>query len=117
MTIKLKEALTGAALALGLKYGRDVSILQGSPELSMKKQSESIEQVAQLAKWFEREFGNINCCDLRKSHMGTDLGMGVLWQKEWADSLGMGDRCKEIMAKTARRAIAMLDNPNLNIRD
>jgi C_GCAxxG_C_C family probable redox protein len=110
-------ALTGAALALGLKYGRDVNTLQGPPEASMKKQGEAIEQVARLAKWFEREFGNIECGELRKSHMGTELGMGVPWQQEWANSLGMGERCKDIVARTARRTIAMLDNPKLNIMD
>ncbi len=110
-------ALTGAALALGLKYGRDVSSMQGPPEASMKKQGESIEQVARLAKWFEREFGNIDCRDLRKSHMGTDLAMGVPWQQEWANSLGMGQRCKDIVAKTARRTLLMLDNPKLGIKD
>jgi C_GCAxxG_C_C family probable redox protein len=110
-------ALTGAALALGLKYGRDVASLQGPPEASMKKQGEAIEQVARLAKWFQREFGNIECCELRKAHMGTDLGMGVPWQQEWATSLRMGDRCKDIVARTARRTIAMLDNPKLNIME
>jgi C_GCAxxG_C_C family probable redox protein len=110
-------ALTGAALALGLKYGRDVASLRGPPEASMKKQGEAIEQVARLAKWFEREFRSIECSELRKAHMGTDLGMGVPWQQEWASSLGMGDRCKDIVAKTARRTIAMLDNPKLNILD
>jgi C_GCAxxG_C_C family probable redox protein len=108
-------ALTGAALALGLKYGRDVSSLQGPPEESMRKQSEAIEQVGRLAKWFEREFGNIDCSELRKSHMGTELGMGVPWQQEWAIALGMGTRCKDIVARTARRTIAMLDDPKLNI--
>jgi C_GCAxxG_C_C family probable redox protein len=108
-------ALTGSALALGLKYGRDVKTMQGPQEISMQKQEECIEQVARLAKWFEREFGSINCRDLRKSHMGTDLGMGVPWQQEWANSLGMGERCKEIVAKTARRTLMMLDNPNLSL--
>jgi C_GCAxxG_C_C family probable redox protein len=108
-------ALVGAALALGIKYGRDISYLQGPPEEAGKKQGESIEQVARLAKWFEREFGSTICSDLRKSHMGTELSMGVLWQNEWADRLGMRQRCSEIAAKTAKRALAMLDNPNLSL--
>jgi C_GCAxxG_C_C family probable redox protein len=110
-------ALTGAALALGLKYGRDVSYLEGPPEEAGIKQGEVIEQVARLAKWFEHEFGSSSCADLRKSHMGTELSMGVPWQNEWADRLGMRQRCAEIAARTAERALAMLDDPNLNILD
>lgn len=110
-------ALVGAALALGIKYGRDISYLQGPPEEAGKKQGESIEQVARLAKWFEREFGSTICSELRKSHMGTELSMGVPWQNEWADRLGMHQRCSDIAAKTAQRALAMLDDPNINILD
>lgn len=108
-------ALTGAALALGMKYGRDISYLKGPPEEAGKKQGESIEQVARLTKWFEHEFGSIICTELRKSHMGTDLSMGVPWQNEWADQLGMRKRCVEFAVKTAQRALAMLDNPSLKL--
>jgi C_GCAxxG_C_C family probable redox protein len=108
-------ALTGAALALGMKYGRDISYLEGPLEEAGKKQGEGIEQVARLAKWFEREFGSIICTDLRKAHMGTDLSMGVPWQNEWANQLGMQKRCAEFAAKTAQRALAMLDDPDLKI--
>jgi C_GCAxxG_C_C family probable redox protein len=108
-------ALTGAALALGMKYGRDMSYLTGPSEEAIKKQGEVIEQVARLAKWFEREFGSVNCKDLRKSHMGTDLSMGVPWQNAWADQLGMREHCAEIAGKTAQRALAMLEDPGLSI--
>jgi C_GCAxxG_C_C family probable redox protein len=108
-------ALTGSALALGLKYGRDVQTLQGPPEAAQNKQAESIEQVARLAKWFEKEFGFIECRKIRQAHLGTDLAMGIPWQQEWAVSLGMGQRCKDIVAKTARRTLVMLDDPNLSI--
>jgi C_GCAxxG_C_C family probable redox protein len=108
-------ALTGAVLALEMKYGRDISFLEGPPEAALKKQSEATEQAARLAKWFEREFGTIICSELRKSHMGTDLSMGVPWQNEWAEQLGMRKRCTEFAARTARRALAMLDDPKLSI--
>jgi C_GCAxxG_C_C family probable redox protein len=108
-------ALTGAILALGMKYGRDISLLEGPPEAAAKKQGEAMEQAARLSKWFEREFGSIQCRELRKSHMGTELNMGTPWQNEWAEQLGMGKRCSEIAAKTARRVLVMLDNPSLNI--
>jgi C_GCAxxG_C_C family probable redox protein len=109
--------LTGAILALGMKYGRDYSYLEGPPEAAAKKQGEAMEQAARLAKWFEREFGSLDCKELRKSHMGTELNMGTPWQNEWADQLGMKERCSEIAARTARRVLAMLDNPRLNILD
>jgi C_GCAxxG_C_C family probable redox protein len=108
-------ALTGAILALELKYGRDVSFLEGPVEPALKKQGEAVEQAARLAKWFEREFGSVVCAELRRSHMGTDLSMGVPWQNEWADQLGMRPRCAEFAALTARRALAMLDNPKLGL--
>ena len=69
-------ALTGAGLALGMKYGRDASYLEGPAEEAMKKQFEVMEQVARLAKWFEREYGSIYCNELRKKYMGTELGDG-----------------------------------------
>lgn len=110
-------ALTGGALALGMKYGCDANMLQGTPEEINKMRSEATEQVARLAKWFEREFGSIICRELRHSHMGTDLNMGVPWQKEWAEQLGMRERCKEMVSRTARRALIMLEDPNLNIKE
>lgn len=82
---------------------------------SFEKQSEAVEQTGRLAKWFEREFGTIICRELRKSFMGTDLSRDVPWQNEWANQLGMQERCSEFAAKTARRARAMMNDPNLNI--
>jgi C_GCAxxG_C_C family probable redox protein len=110
-------ALTGATLALGMKYGRDFSFLEGPPEAALKKQGEAIEQAARLAKWFEHEFGSIICAELRKKHMGTELSIGVAWQNEWADQLGMRQHCAGLAARTARRALAMLDDPKLSILD
>jgi hypothetical protein len=107
--------VTGAALALGLKYGRDISFLSGPVEAALPAQKEVVEQVARLAKWFEREFGSIICDDLRHSHMGTSLSMGIPWQNEWAAQLGMGKRCQEFATRTARRALVMLENPKLDI--
>jgi len=109
-------ALTGAALALGLKYGRDPSILEGlEEEEAVEKEDAAKEPVTKLSKWFEREFGSITCLEIRKSFMGTELSRDIPWQKEWLDELGMHERCAEIVAKTARRAAAMLENPNLGI--
>ncbi len=108
-------ALTGGVLGLSLKYGRDASYLSGPVDAALKKQEEAIEQTARLVKWFEREFGSTLCAELRKSHMGTNLSLGVPWQNEWANQLKMRDRCTEFAAKTARRVVAMLDDPNLGL--
>jgi C_GCAxxG_C_C family probable redox protein len=110
-------ALTGAALALGMKYGRDPASLKGPVDEALKKQVQVVEQVARLSKWFEREFGSTVCADLRKSHMGTELNMNVPWQNEWATQLGMRRRCTEFVAKTARRAFLMLEDPALGLSE
>ncbi len=108
-------ALTGASLALGIKYGRDVGMLSGPAEAAVAKELEALEPVAKLGKWFEREFGSINCGELRRRHMGTELSNLVPWQKEWLEDLGMSQYCARLVARTARRAAAMLDDPNLGI--
>jgi C_GCAxxG_C_C family probable redox protein len=110
-------ALTGAALALGMKYGREVSALRGPPEKAIEIEYAALEPVAKLAKWFEREFGSIICRDIRKAFMGTELSREISWQKEWMQELGIHEHCAGIVAKTARRAAAMLENPNLSILD
>jgi len=110
-------ALTGAALALGMKYGRDVSTLEGPAEEAIEIEYAALEPVARLAKWFEREYGSIICRDIRKAYMGTDLNREIPWQKEWMTELGIHEYCSKIVAKTARRAAAMLENPNLSILD
>jgi len=110
-------ALTGASLALGMKYGRDVSVLEGPEEEAIEIEYAAIEPVAKLSKWFEREFGSITCRDIRRSFMGTELSRDIPWQKEWMEELGLHEHCAKIVARTARRAAAMLDNPNLSILD
>ena len=110
-------ALTGSALALGMKYGRDISLLQDPPDEAIAAAGKSMEPVAKLAKWFEREFGSIVCSDIQKAHMGTDLSAKVPWQKELIDQLGMRQHCAKIVKKTARRAAAMMDNPGLGLLD
>lgn len=110
-------ALTGSALALGMKYGRDVSTLDGPAEKAIEIEHAAMVPVTKLAKWFEREFGSITCRDIRKSFMGTELRRDVPWQKEWMEELGMHEHCAKIVAKTARRAAAMLEHPDLGILD
>jgi C_GCAxxG_C_C family probable redox protein len=111
-------ALSGSSLALGIKYGRDVSYLKGPIEKAMDAEHAALEPVAKLVKWFEREFGSIVCGDLRKSFMGTELSKQIPWQKQWLEELGMHQYCaRTLVAKTARRAAAMLQNPNLGILD
>lgn len=110
-------ALTGSALALGMKYGRDVSYLKGPAEKAIEVEHAALEPVTKLAKWFEREFGSIDCRDIRRAHMGTELNREIPWQKQWLQELGIHEHCSKIVAKTARRAAAMLENPDLGIVD
>ena len=110
-------ALTGSVLALGMKYGRDVSALEGPAEKAIEIELAALEPVAKLAKWFEREFGSIDCRDIRKAFMGMELNREIPWQREWMKELGIHEHCSKIVAKTARRAAAILENPNLGILD
>jgi len=110
-------ALTGSALALGMKYGRDVSYLKGPAEKAIEVEHAALEPVARLAKWFEREFGSITCRDIRKAFMGTELNREIPWQKQWMEELGIHEHCSKIVARTARRAAAMLEKPDLSILD
>ena len=110
-------ALTGSALALGMKYGRDVSYLEGPANTAIEKEYAAIEPVAKLAKWFEREFGSIICRDIRKAFMGTELNREIPWQNQWLKELGIHKYCCEVVSKTARRAAALLENPDLSILD
>jgi hypothetical protein len=73
--------------------------------------------VTRLAKWFEREFGSIDCSDIRRAFMGTELNREIPWQKQWLQELGIHEHCSKIVARTARRAAAILENPDLSILD
>ena len=110
-------ALTGASLALGLKYGREVSMLSGPAEEAIEQELAAVEPVARLGKWFERKFGSINCRDIRRSFAGTDLTRVVPWQEEWMEELGVPKKCAQLVAQTTRRAVAMLENPTLGITE
>jgi len=101
-------ALLGGSLALGLKYGRELSDLQKSAEEAMEKEWASFEPVGKLFKWFEREFSSVICSDVRKSFIGVDLDSRVPWQKEMAEELGMHKYCLELARKTARRVTELM---------
>ncbi len=109
--------LTGGCLALGIKYGRDTSYLKGTEEDAVEKENEGLEIAGKLCKWFEREFGTTICAELKKAYMGTDLSNKIPWQKQIADDLNMRGRCQDIAEKTARRVVAILDNPELGVLD
>ena len=108
--------LTGAILAIGTMYGRDPDLLKGPAE-EARKAASSPDIAPKLCKWFEREFGSINCRELRKSVEGTTLSREVPWEKEVLDRLDAHRHCAEMAGKTARRAVAMLNNPDLSIMD
>ena len=110
-------SLTGAGLALGLKYGRELSDLEKSPDEAVEKERASLEPVGKLYKWFEREFGSVICSDIRKSFIGVDLDTTIPWQKEMADELGVHKHCCELAKKTARRVAALLMDANCSLAE
>ncbi|MFC1938026.1 C-GCAxxG-C-C family protein [Chloroflexota bacterium] len=110
-------ALSGAALAIGVKYGRGLEDMQGSSEDSIEKLHAGNEVVEKLARWFEREFGSVECRDIRRAYLGTELNPAIPWQKQWISDLKLSEHCTKVVAKTARRAAALLQNPDLSIVD
>ncbi len=100
--------LLGGTLALGLKYGREISDLDKSLEEALAKEKASIEPVGRLYKWFEREFGSVLCRDIRKSLIGVDLDSRIPWEKQMVDELGLHKRCCELSRKTARRVAELM---------
>jgi len=107
--------ISGACLALGIKYGRDVSMLKGPADKAIEQELAGLQTAGRLCKWFEREFGSMNCSELRFSHLGTELNNKVPWQKQMEDDLGMRTYCCEMATETAKRAAALMINPNLGI--
>ncbi|MDD4859319.1 MAG: C-GCAxxG-C-C family protein [Dehalococcoidales bacterium] len=101
-------ALSSSALVLGLKYGREEKDLEVSCDYAITKEKESLVPVAKLAKWFEKEFGSIICRDIRKGYLGVELDTSVEWQKQMADELGIGNHCRVLASKTARKVTEML---------
>jgi hypothetical protein len=107
--------ISGACLALGIKYGRDVSMLKGPADKAIAQELAGLDPAGKLCKWFEREFGTMNCNELRFSHLGTELNSKVPWQKQMEDDLGIRAYCCELAIETAKRAAALMINPNMGI--
>ncbi len=107
--------LTGACLALGIKYGRDISMLKGPADKAIEQEKSGLEAAGKLCKWFEREYGTMTCSEIRFSHIGTDLNNKIPWQKQMEDDLGMHIHCCEMATETARKAAALMINPNMGI--
>ncbi len=101
-------ALVGGALALGLKYGRELSDLKKSPEAMKARENASQVPVGRLYKWFEREFGSLICTEVRKRFIGVDLDTKIPWQKAMADELGLHKHCCELQRKTTRKVAELL---------
>ena len=96
-------ALTGAALMLGLKYGR------GREEIeNQEKLMDSLLPVAKLYKWFEKEYGGVTCRQVRIRTMGVYYDTKVPWQAELAMEAGMYDICSDLAGKVAAKAAEML---------
>ena len=101
-------ALTGGAMALGLKYGRELADLEKFEDKGVEKLRASYEPVQRLYKWFEQEFGSVICSEIRKSLHGVYLDTKIPWQKELAEELGFHKHCSELVGKAARRVAELL---------
>ena len=101
-------ALTGGCLAIGLKYGREVSDLKKPVQEAIDSALVASELVGKFYKWFEHEFGSVICGDIRKSLIGVNLDARIPWEKEMSEELGLHERCCELAGKTARRVAEIL---------
>ncbi len=103
-------ALVGAGLVLGLRHGRTrEEILHAPEEAQLAKLRASISPVAELYKWFQKEYGSTTCRDIR-----TTFGNGVFYdftdpeQKEMYDKLNILDKCSDMVGRAAARVTEML---------
>jgi C_GCAxxG_C_C family probable redox protein len=97
-------SLLGAGMVLGMKYGRS------RENISRKDLLEpALEPMGKLYKWFQKEFGSVNCVQIR-----TRFGGGVCydnrvpWQAKLAKEAGIGGKCADLCGKTAARAAEMM---------
>ena len=96
-------ALLGACLMLGLKYGRQREDID-----KLEKIAISVEPVGKLYKWFEKEFGSAHCREIRTKQHGVFYDLGVPWQFDLAMADGHLEKCSDLTAKTAAKAVEML---------
>ena len=96
-------ALLGAGMMLSLKYGRTREELDSLPKLDS-----SCLVVAQLYKWFEKEFGSAICHEVRKKAFGVHYDLKISWQFEAAAQAGQFDYCSKLVGKTAAKVAEML---------
>lgn len=90
-------AITGAIMALGLKFGRDVAEDIESRELTYAK-------IDQLMQAFQNEFKSIRCIDLTGCNMLTQEG------REQAKALNLhGDLCTKFVAFAAEKAAQLIN--------
>lgn len=94
-------ALLGASMMLGLRYGL------AEESAKSVKQDKPTQLVAQLYKWFEKEFGSVQC---RVITAGFDKEVSntstrELTEKEKLD--GRHARCNQLAGETAARTAEM----------
>ena len=96
-------ALLGVSMMLSLKHGRRRDELD-----NLAKLDSSCMTIAQLYKWFEKEFGSAICRDIRTKAYGVCYDLKIPWQFELAMQEGHLEKCAELVGKTAARAAEML---------
>lgn len=96
-------ALLGGALALGMKYGREVSELENTDKLF-----KSMEHVGKLYRRFENEFGSVICREIREKLLGEYLDTKIPEQYERAIKLGLYEKCSTLAGRTARMVAELM---------
>jgi len=96
-------ALIGGAMALSLKYGRDLSEFANADKLY-----NSLTRVGQLVEKFEKEFGSVNCRDITMSFFGEYLDTRIPEEREKAMKLGLYKKCSDLVGKTTQMVAEMM---------
>jgi C_GCAxxG_C_C family probable redox protein len=91
-------AITGAIMALGLKYGRS-----GLERRDREKKEEIYKIVDGFIKSFEKKFKNIRCIDLTGCNMLTPEGL-----KKFEDKNVHTNICAQLVAFSAKEAAKLL---------
>jgi C_GCAxxG_C_C family probable redox protein len=91
-------AITGAVMALGLKYGRS-----GLEERDREKKEEMYKIVDDFIKSFEKKFKNIRCINLTGCNMLTPEGL-----KKFKDENVHASICAQLVAFSAKESAKLL---------
>ena len=97
-------SLIGAGMVLSYKWGLGRDEVDNDPN-----REKPHVPVGKMYKFFEKEFGTVNCREISTKHCGgVFYDTSVPWQKELAVEAGMYVNCDELIRKSAARAAEIL---------